>query len=212
MPVAPRDDNPAALADHDPQWLTRAAQLLEQVRAALAGLPGAAEAELDHIGSTSVPGLAAKPFLDLQVRILPLPSDVELSARLEPLGFRRAQGARPDSPGVYRDMPRGEERVPDEVWEKSLFFSADEPAILHIRRADSPWGRYTVWFRDWLRANPDARRRYEMTKRELSQANTGKADYDDYTRAKTAFFDDVQAAFSTWANAARDPGVCSGHD
>jgi len=203
FPVPARDDNPAALVDHDPQWLPRAAALLDQIRVALDDLPGAAEAEFDHIGSTSVPGLAAKPFLDLQVRILPLPSDVELSARLEPMGFQRAKGSRPDSPGVDRDMPRGDESVPREVWEKSLFFAPEPPAILHVRRKDSPWGRYTVWFRDWLRAHPTARRRYETTKRELSEANAGKADYDDYTRAKTVFFDQIQPALTTWANAVR---------
>ena len=201
--MSARDDNPAALVDHDPRWLLRAGQVLDQIRVALDGLPGAAEAQFDHIGSTSVPGLAAKPFLDLQVRILPLPSDVDLSLRLEPIGFRRAHGSRPDSPGVHRDTPRGDARVPDEVWEKSLFFAAGESAILHVRRRDSPWGRYTVWFRDWLRAHPDARRRYEMTKRELSESNVCKADYDDYTRAKTDFFDEVQTVFTRWADSGR---------
>jgi dephospho-CoA kinase len=56
-----------------------------------------------------------------------------------------------------------------------------------------------VWFRDWLRAHPEDRQRYEDTKRELSVLNVGKPDYDDYTRAKTAYFDDVQSAFVTWA-------------
>lgn len=200
VPVPTRDDNPAALVDHDRRWLLRAAQLLGQVRAGLDGVLGAAEADFDHIGSTSVPGLAAKPFLDLQVRICSLPSDVELSARLEPIGFRRAHGARPNSPGVHRDIPRGDEDVAGEVWEKSLFFAAGEPAILHVRRKDSPWGWYTVAFRDWLRAHPQARRRYEMTKRELSAANAGKSDYDDYTMAKTVFFDEVQPVFTAWAN------------
>ena len=195
-----RADNPAALAEHEPQWLTRAAQLIDQIQVALDGLPGVDAAEFDHIGSTSVPGLVAKPFLDLQMRILPLPTDDDLSPRLAPLGFRRAQGARPDSPGVRRDIPRGDEDAPDDVWEKSLFFAADAAAILHVRRTDSPWGRYTVWFRDWLRANSDARLRYEAVKRELSEANVGKADYDDYTRGKTAFFDEVQSAFTSWAS------------
>lgn len=199
--MPPERGNPAALVDHDPQWLPRAARLLERVQAAFDGLPGVTDAEFDHIGSTSIPGLAAKPFLDLQVRILPLPSDTDLSSRLEPVGFRRALGSRPDSPGVYRDIPRGDEHVPDEVWEKSLFFAAAEPAILHIRRSDSPWGRYTVWFRDWLRAYPDARGRYERAKRELSQANVGKVDYDDYTKGKTTFFDEFQSDFSDWARA-----------
>jgi GrpB-like predicted nucleotidyltransferase (UPF0157 family) len=55
-----------------------------------------------------------------------------------------------------------------------------------------------VWFRDWLRAHPEARRRYEKTKRVLSEANAGKPDYDDYTRAKSAFFDEVRPLFVAW--------------
>jgi dephospho-CoA kinase len=191
--------NPAALRDADPEWAVRAAQCLGEVEAALHGLDGADKAAFDHIGSTSVPGLAAKPFLDLQVRILPLPDHHDLVRRLGPLGFERARGARPDSPGVARDIPRGDEDVPDAVWEKRLYFDRSRSVILHVRRADSPWGRYTVWFRDWLRAHPDARQSYENTKRLLSEQNAGKADYDDYTRAKSAFFDEVHPVFSAWA-------------
>lgn len=190
--------NPAALHSHDPAWAARAAEHLESIRQSLTGLPGAGQAAYDHIGSTSVPGLAAKPYLDVQVRILPLPSHAELTARLEPLGFERALGARPDSPGVGRDIPRGDEQVPDEVWEKRLYAQRQASAILHVRRADSPFGRYTVWFRDWLREHPAERERYEQTKRELSERNAGKADYDVYTRAKTAYFDEVQRAFTAW--------------
>lgn len=191
--------NPAALSGPDPDWARRAAERLEQIKTALGDLERAAEAAFDHIGSTSVPGLAAKPFLDLQVRILPLPTHADLAPRLAPLGFEQARGARPDSPGVTRDIPRGDERVSPDVWEKRLYFDRRGSTILHIRRADSPWGHYTVWFRDWLRAHPDARQRYEMTKRRLSAENAGKPDYDDYTRAKTAFFDEVHPTFSTWA-------------
>lgn len=198
------DNNPALLVEHDPEWAPRAAQCLDQVRAALGDLTGAAEAELDHIGSTSVPGLAAKPFLDLQVRILPLPSHMELTQRLGPLGFERACGARLDAPGVTRDGPRGDEIVPDEVWEKRLYVARERSVILHLRRSDSPWGRYTIWFRDWLRARPDARHRYELTKRELSVQNVRKPDYDDYTRAKTAYLDEVQQVFTAWAQTQRN--------
>ena len=191
--------NPAALVEHSPEWAPRAAYLLDRIRMALADLPGADEAELDHIGSTSVAGLAAKPIIDLQVRILPLPSDDDLSPRLEPLGLNRAAGSRPDSPGVTRDSPRGDELVPDEVWQKSLYVDRDLSVVLHVRRSDSPWGRHTVWFRDWLRAHPDARREYERTKRTLSELNVGKSDFDDYTRGKSAFFDEVHAVFVDWA-------------
>jgi len=193
--------NPASLADHDPSWVLRAGRHLAELRGALSGLAGVSNAQFDHIGSTSVPGLAAKPYIDLQVRILPLPANVELARRLEPLGYRQELGARPDSPGVARDSPRGDEVVDDEVWEKRLYVLPPQGVILHIRRTDSPWGRYTVWFRDWLRENPEASTRYEATKRELARANEGKSDVDDYTRAKTAFFDDVQNEFTRWARA-----------
>ncbi len=85
------------------------------------------------------------------------------------------------------------------MWEKLLFSHEGAQAILHVRRADSPWGLYTIWFRDWLRADPDARQRYEAVKRTLSAQQVGRADYDDYTLAKTAFFDEVQVEFEAWA-------------
>ena len=200
---AREERNPALLTEHDPAWSTRTARHLADIRATLRGLVGIDEAAFDHIGSTSVPGLAARPYIDLQVRILPLPSHHDLTDRLGPLGFEQAHGARPDSPGVHRDSPRGDEVVADEVWEKRLYVASKQSVILHVRRADSPWCRYTVWFRDWLRAHPEQRDRYEQVKRRLADANAGKPDYDDYTRAKTAFFDDVQQAFTRWA---RDSG------
>ncbi|KTS83320.1 hypothetical protein NS183_15670 [Microbacterium testaceum] len=146
-----------------------------------------------------MPGLAAKPFVDLQVRISPLPGEEDLRARLHPLGFVRARGSRPDSPGVDRDLPRGRRVVDPAVWKKRLYWHEDARAILHVRRLDSPWGQYTLWFRDWLRAYPAERDRYARVKEALSAQQVGKADYDDYTRAKTAFFDEVQAAFEAWA-------------
>lgn len=99
----------------------------------------------------------------------------------------------------HRDTPRGHEVVGDEVWEKRLYVLAPNGVILHFRRIDSPWGWCTVWFRDWLRANPNALARYEATKRVLSEANEGKPDVDDYTGVKTAFFDEVQDEFTRWA-------------
>ncbi|MCP1428655.1 dephospho-CoA kinase [Microbacterium foliorum] len=193
------EENPAALVEHQPWWPRRAARLLSEIRDALAGLTGVETAALDHIGSTAVPGLPAKPFLDLQLRISPLPGEADLCSRLDRLGFERARGARPDSPGVDRDIPRGSAPADPAVWEKLLFWHKDEHAILHVRRADSPWGLYTIWFREWLRASSDARHRYETEKRRLSAEQRGKADYDDYTRAKTEFFDRVQAEFERWA-------------
>lgn len=194
----PQPTNPAALVPYDSDWPLRADAALDAIRGALAGVVDAALTEYDHIGSTAVPGLAAKPFIDLQVRVAELPSEIALRNALHPLGYERARGARPDSPGVYRDIPRGAHQLPEQVWDKSLFVHHGESIILHVRKQASPWGQYAVWFRDWLRSHPDARLRYEAVKRALSAQVEGSADYDDYTRAKTGFFDEVQADFEAW--------------
>jgi GrpB-like predicted nucleotidyltransferase (UPF0157 family) len=54
-----------------------------------------------------------------------------------------------------------------------------------------------------LRADPEQRWRYEAVKRALAEQNAGKPDYDDYTRAKSAYSDEVQSTFTAWADANR---------
>lgn len=186
------------LSDPDPRWAEQAATLLRRLAAGL-DEAGLAERDLQHIGSTSVPGLPAKPFLDLQLRLPALPEDARLDAIVARAGFVPTEGSRPDSPGVRRDHPRGDEDVPDEVWVKRLYVREDPGAVLHVRRSDSPWGRHTVDFRDWLRSHPDEVARYAATKRELAERFRDDDHPDNYTVAKTAYFDDVHAAFTTWA-------------
>lgn len=179
---------------YDERWPDLAARRVADLRRVLG--PGCV---VDHIGSTSVPGLTAKPFLDLQVRLSRLPDPAVLDPALATIGFLPHAGSRPDSPGVRRDSPRGSEQVPDEVWEKRLFTAESPDSVLHVRRGDSPWGRYTVAFRDWLRAHPDELARYAAMKLSLAREHAGDPDFDDYTRAKTAYFDEVQADFEAWA-------------
>ncbi len=184
---------------YDPGWPARAAALLDEVERALAPL-GVTE-HLEHIGSTSVPGLVAKPFIDLQVRVSALPEPAVRDRALATARFVPEPGARPDSPGVHRDDARGGEQVPDEVWRKRLFvrdMGGPGAAVLHVRLTASPFGRHTVWFRDWLRAHLQARERYAAFKQDAAAAHAGDVDYDDYTRAKTAFFDQVQSEFEAW--------------
>lgn len=192
--------SPAVLHAFDPRWAAAAGRGLRRLQAALTNVGAAQGAMFDHIGSTSVPGLSAKPILDLQVRVLRLRYDADFDRALRRVGYKPAVGSRPDSPGVDKDTPRGSEPVPDDVWDKRLFVSPDpaQPAILHIRQSASPWGRFTVQFRDWLRDHPAEAARYERVKRQLAQAHEFDLDYDDYTRGKTAYFDDIQAQFESW--------------
>lgn len=187
------------LDDPDPRWAGQARALLDALADAAADA-GLAEVDLQHIGSTSVPGLPAKPFLDLQLRLATLQADDVLDAVVGVAGFRPTEGSNPDSPGVRRDSPRGGEDVPDDVWRKRLYLAHDPDAVLHVRLAASPWGRHTVAFRDWLRAHPCEVERYAATKRRLSAQFAGDDHPDGYTRAKTAYFDEVHAAFTAWAS------------
>lgn len=200
MSGVPVPSGPAVLSPYQFTWPAAAARRIVQLRAALRGIEGSEHWSIEHIGSTAVAGLAAKPFLDIQIAAPSIPPAPLLDDLLRDVGYLPAKGSRPDSPGVYRDSPRGSCEVADEVWAKRLFFSPDpiEPSILHVRQAVSPFGRYTLWFRDWLRANPVERDRYQRVKAELAVAHARDADYDDYTRAKTAYLDKVQDRFEAW--------------
>jgi GrpB-like predicted nucleotidyltransferase (UPF0157 family) len=101
------------------------------------------------------------------------------------------------SPGVFRDGVKDPGLAPAEAYRKRLYFRPDpaQPSILHLRQLGSPWWSYTVQFRDWLRANPAGRSAYERAKQQAADAHANDADFDDYTRAKAAFFDQVQGEY-----------------
>jgi GrpB-like predicted nucleotidyltransferase (UPF0157 family) len=91
--------------------------------------------------------------------------------------------------------------APGGAYRKRLYVRPDPPApaILHVRVLGAPWSSYTVQFRDWLRASPAARHDYEQAKEQAAATHAGDADFDDYTRAKGAFFDHVQAGYQQTA-------------
>jgi len=155
----------------------------------------------DHIGSTAVPDLLAKRFVDLQVGVIALPGAGSAVERaFARCGFVPALGARPDSPGVHCDWIRDPDLAPHDAYDKRLFFrpDAEPPKILHVRLVNAPWWSYTVLFRDWLRANEPGRRAYEAVKLAAAAAHALDADYDDYTRDKSVFFDQVHESFEAF--------------
>jgi GrpB-like predicted nucleotidyltransferase (UPF0157 family) len=133
--IEPVPADPPVLAAHDPARAAAAARLLGRLRAGLraAGLDDGTWT-YGHIGSTAVPGLRAKPFVDLQVGVTGLPApgspaeDVMRGA-----GFQPTSGSRPDSPGVGRDgVLDPAAGVPEAMYRKRLYVRPDpaEPAIL----------------------------------------------------------------------------------
>lgn len=189
----------AVVVDYQPSWPDQAQQLLDEMKAALTSLADSGHFVYDHIGSTAVPGLAAKPIIDLQVRMPSLPALDQLAELLASTGFVPAQGARPDSPGVYRDSPRPGYPTDAALYEKRLFHDPKRAVVLHVRRTDSPFAQFVVLFRDWLRSNHEQANLYQQTKRRLAEQHANDGDYDDYTRSKSAFFDETNDEMRAWA-------------
>ncbi|MFS2089350.1 dephospho-CoA kinase [Paenarthrobacter nicotinovorans] len=177
---APRTDGPVLVAPNG-EWARQAERLAARV--ALAA-PDAILA-VDHIGSTSVPGLAAKDVIDLQLTV----RDLETADRISPLlgaaGFPAVQHVRGDTPKPSHPSP--------ESWQKRFHANADpgRAVNLHVRKAGSPGWYYALLFRDWLRADPAARAEYEAHKRGLVGAHAGDKDSAAYAEAKEPWFTDV---------------------
>nr|WP_063779271.1 GrpB family protein [Kibdelosporangium sp. MJ126-NF4]CEL16623.1 Dephospho-CoA kinase [Kibdelosporangium sp. MJ126-NF4]CTQ89026.1 Dephospho-CoA kinase (EC 2.7.1.24) [Kibdelosporangium sp. MJ126-NF4] len=174
------------LEAYNPVWAVTADRLMRR----LARFVARPDYAWDHIGSTSVPGLAAKPIVDMQIGVPSLDDIGGIEDAVARAGFVDVAKIAPEAPGVLRDNPRGA----GSFWEKRLFASADpgQYAILHVRQLDSPWWHYTTRFRDLLRADPALRSEYERTKLRLAEAHGGDKNFDRYTIAKTAFFDTIQ--------------------
>ncbi|MEJ1115020.1 dephospho-CoA kinase [Paenarthrobacter sp. CCNWLY172] len=140
---------------------------------------------VDHVGSTSVPGLAAKDVIDLQVAVADLEAADLMANQLAAAGF-------PAIPGVNRDTPKPARPDPAE-WQKRFHANADpgRPVNLHVRVAGSPGWRYALLFRDWLRSEPSATALYEAHKRTLAGTFAGESGTAAYADAKEPWFTDV---------------------
>ena len=136
---------PIELRDYDPRW----PELFEREAARVRSILGDQVRQLEHVGSTSVPGLAAKPVIDM-VLVLPDSSDESTyGPALEAAGY------------VLRI------REP-EWYEHRVFKGPDTNVNLHVFTDGCVEIARMVGFRDWLRGHDDERDLYERTKRELA--------------------------------------------
>ena len=180
-----------------PDWNREAERLMGRISAAVGkktGQDGAgAFLGLDHIGSTSVPGLDAKDVLDLQLTVRSLAGAAPLEAGLAAAGYPRV-------PGITSDTPKPT-RPDAAAWAKRFHASADpgRAVNLHIRAAGSPGWRFALCFRDWLRAEPDAAADYLALKRRLAGLHAADPSTAAYAAAKEAWFAAVEEPMERWA-------------
>lgn len=173
------------VADSDSRWPLVFETLAAELRGALADL----DVTVEHVGSTSVPGLAAKPVIDIAVGVRGDMAVDRIIQILEPLGYiyRRDEGAS----GGHLFIVDGEDQPGHRI------------AYIHVVTTDDPqWSRY-LGFRDLLRGNPDVRAEYEQLKRRL--ATEFPDDRAGYTAAKESFIRSLLAAGFP-VKACREPG------
>jgi GrpB-like predicted nucleotidyltransferase (UPF0157 family) len=174
---APRERDPAVrIVDYDPAWPAEAARELARVAEAL----GETAVRLDHVGSTAVPGLAAKPIVDLQVSVAALEPRAAYVGPLEALGYLFVPF--PDST-AYHFFGRPRERP--------------RTHHLHACLAGSQEERRHLAVRDLLRADPEEAARYEAVKREAARRHP--EDRLAYMAAKDAFVEELERRALAWA-------------
>lgn len=142
---------------------------------------------IDHIGSTSVPGLAAKDVIDIQVTVASL--DIPLQPMLEKLGYQRKLH-------LSDHRPPGEEDLPEEALQKHFYFKSSRRVNLHVRVAGRFNQRYALLCRDYLRTHPHAARAYGEIKQQLAKYFPDNA--DAYYDIKDPVFDVLMEGAYIW--------------
>jgi GrpB-like predicted nucleotidyltransferase (UPF0157 family) len=146
----------------DPAWPLQYDVLAARIREAL----GWRVLQLDHVGSTAVPGLPAKPIIDIDLTVADPGREQDYVPALETAGFQLT--------------------VREPWWYGHRMLRAgDPPCNLHVFGFDSPELVKHRIFRDWLRGNPNERDRYAAAKREAaSRANAGGEHVMQYNARK----------------------------
>jgi len=163
-----RLDGPVTLVEYDPEWPRRFAREADRIRAAL----GDAVLVLEHAGSTSVPGLVAKPIVDIVLAVADSAEEATYAPALEAAGY--------------------ELRIREPEWEEHrVFKTPDQDVNLHVFTIGSGEIDRMLLTRDRLRADTADRELYARTKRELAQRQWRYV--QEYADAKTAVIDKIIA-------------------
>ncbi|MBS0030331.1 GrpB family protein [Chitinophaga sp. 22321] len=142
---------------------------------------------VDHIGSTSIPGLAAKDVIDVQVTVASL--EVPVQAALKQLGYIRKLH-------LADHRPPGREDLADTELEKHFYFKTNRRVNLHIRVNGRFNQRYALLCRDYLRAHPRAASAYAVIKQQLAKYFPDNA--DAYYDIKDPVFDVMMEGAEEW--------------
>lgn len=170
------DREPVEIVPYDTGWPAR----FMDWRDRLAGAVKLPALRIEHVGSTSVPGLAAKPVIDIQVSVDNLADESAYVPAIESLGIQLR--SREDEHRFFRP-----------------FAGRPRDVHVHVCATGSRWERRHLLFRDYLRADPAARAAYTVAKVEI--AARWRDDRIAYADAKTDVIEELLARAETWARA-----------
>jgi GrpB-like predicted nucleotidyltransferase (UPF0157 family) len=175
--VLPDSDRPLDLIEivaYDPQWPAR----FESWRHRLAAALGPVARHIDHFGSTSIPGLPAKPVIDIQVRVDDMTREELYVPQIEALGVQLR--SRDDDHRFFRP-----------------FAGMPRDVHIHVCNLGSEWARKDLLFAAYLRQDPAAREEY-LRGKELAAARWAD-DRIAYTEAKTEVINAISPRAEEWA-------------
>ncbi len=159
---------PILIVDYDPEWPRLFEREARRVQAAL----GKRALSIEHIGSTSVPGLAAKPRIDMLLIVENSADESAYVPALEAAGYKL--------------------RIREPEWhEHRMFRGPDTEINLHVYTVGCPEIDRVLLFRNWLRGNASDRQLYERTKRELACKDWKYM--QNYADAKTSVVEEIIA-------------------
>jgi len=181
-----RTGKPIVIADYDPRWPER----FDRERALMLRTCGPdAFVAIEHVGSTSVPGLAAKPIIDIMPGLRSLDDAPRLIPLLESIGYEYVPEF--ERPNQF-----------DEGMPFRRYFRKDEAGVrafhLHMVETSSEFWRDHLTFRDYLRDHPGDAAAYAQVKRELAASfNASLTPTSDmnlgYTDRKSTFIEGIKA-------------------
>ncbi len=161
------------LVEYDPGWVKMYEDMKDQFYKSF----GDKIAAIEHIGSTSVPGLCAKPIIDILLGVSKLTDADDLVPKMIGLEFEYIS------------------RFEDEMPYRRFFVKKENGKhVCHVHTVvvGSPFWKRHLLFRDYLRQNPQTRDEYAKLKKELAQRDWN--DTNDYADAKTDFIRSVERA------------------
>ena len=159
------------LVPYDDAW----PHAFERERRRIASALGEVAIRIDHIGSTSIPGLVAKPIIDIDVSVADPDDEAGYLPALESAGYR----LRVREPG------------------HRMVRTANRDVHVHICRSGSDWERRHLLFRDWLRHDARDRQAYAVLKQSLAQRDW--QDMNAYASAKGPLIEQITARAEKWA-------------